>query len=130
MMEFISVPAIVGICAWGVYAIFELFARRKERMLLIEKTDFSNAASNKSVDINIGSSGKFGAIRIGFLLAGLGLGLLFAFILGANFEQTGLNGSGLKSRDLLSIVYGACTLLFGGIGLITSFIIEKRYWNK
>ena len=37
MMEFIMIPLVVGICVAGTYGLFELFARRKERLLMIEK---------------------------------------------------------------------------------------------
>ena len=128
-MDFIMIPAIIGICTFGLYKLIELFARRRERIMIIEKTDFSDS-ENKSIDVNIGSSEKFGAIRIGCLFMGIGLGLLIAFILGSSMELSGINETRGRVTEILGILYGGCVFLFGGIGLIVSFIIEKKYWNK
>ncbi len=37
MMDFISVPLVVGIVCAGIYGLFELFVRRRERLAIIEK---------------------------------------------------------------------------------------------
>ena len=37
MMDFITAPLVVGFICLGIYALFELFVRRKERLLIIEK---------------------------------------------------------------------------------------------
>lgn len=39
MLDFITIPLVVGICVAGTYGLFELFARRKERITLIEKNE-------------------------------------------------------------------------------------------
>ncbi|MDR2935976.1 MAG: hypothetical protein LBU80_01350, partial [Rikenellaceae bacterium] len=81
MMDFITIPAVVGIVALGVYKLFELFVRKKERMMIVEKIDFSNS-DGKPIDVNIaGNPGKFPALRFGCLFAGIGLGLLIAFFI-------------------------------------------------
>ena len=36
-MVFITVPLVVGFVCLGIYSLFELFVRRKERLLIIEK---------------------------------------------------------------------------------------------
>ena len=35
MMSFISVPLVVGIICAGIYGLFELFVRKKERLAII-----------------------------------------------------------------------------------------------
>ena len=37
MMDFISVPLVVGIVCAGIYGLFELFVRKRERLEIIEK---------------------------------------------------------------------------------------------
>ena len=37
MMDFVIVPLTTGIVFAAIYALFELFVRRKERMAIIEK---------------------------------------------------------------------------------------------
>lgn len=37
MMDFIMVPLIVGIVCAGIYRLFDLFVRKKERLTIIEK---------------------------------------------------------------------------------------------
>ena len=38
MMDFISVPLVVGIVCAGIYGLFELFVRRRERLAIIERS--------------------------------------------------------------------------------------------
>ena len=37
MMDFILIPTIIGIITYGIYKLFELFVRKKERLNIIEK---------------------------------------------------------------------------------------------
>ena len=37
MLDFLMVPLVVGIICAGIYGLFELFVRRKERLAIIEK---------------------------------------------------------------------------------------------
>lgn len=36
-MNFIMIPLIIGIICAGIYGLFELFVRKKERLAIIEK---------------------------------------------------------------------------------------------
>ena len=58
-----------------------------------------------------------GALKVGCLLLGLGAGLLFGFMLTRITE--------IQSYDTRSAVYGGSVLVFGGLGLIVSFIVER-----
>ena len=131
-MTFIMAPAIVGIICLTFYRLFELFARRRERLAMIEKlTEIKNLGQVEGrIDLNFGKTYDFPswALRGGCLLVGLGLGLLIGFIIlynsgftnFANFSQSGI-------RDL---TLGGSVLLFGGFGLLIAFILEINYLHK
>ena len=128
MLDFIMVPAVVGIIVLGIYKLFELFVRKKERLIIIDKIgdklnpDMLNTKIDFSTCIpNFSSS----ALKIGCLFIGLGVGLLAAFAIHYNFES--FVESSYYTR---STVYGSCVLLFGGIGLITAFIVELKLGKK
>ena len=61
MLDFISIPLVVGIVTLGIYKLFELFARKKERLSLIEKIgekfDPSFFESKFSLPISFGKNG-------------------------------------------------------------------------
>ncbi len=134
MLDFILVPAVVGIVTLGIYKIFELFARRKERMLMIEKlgqslesTDFTMKAllpeeQNKS----------YLALKAACLLLGLGLGLMIGFVIATNWASAVPMASRMdyQVRETIRIIYGASVLIFGGLGLLVSFFLEQRYGKK
>ncbi|MGL4852734.1 MAG: DUF6249 domain-containing protein [Phocaeicola sp.] len=123
MMDFIMVPCIVGIVTAGIYGLFELYARRKERLLMIEKLAEKldrTSIDGKLVMPNLGLSKRtFSALKVGCLLVGIGLGVFIGLLLTL---QLGLE----KNYELKGTAYGASVLLFGGIGLLVAFIIEVR----
>ena len=135
MMEFIMVPLVVGIVTLGIYKLFELFVKRRERLNIIEKIGdkVDVSAYNEMFDIPIKFKGKFsfGALKAGCLLCGIGLGLLVAYFIVSNVytDWTDIfNHHG--SRQLVSMVTGASVLLFGGLSLLIAFFIEMKYMNK
>jgi len=118
---------VVGFSILGVYKIFELYAKRKERILMIEKLAF--LAENKEDDENRlkiriplvidGDSGfGFWPLRISLLLIGIGAGCLVAFFIRINYSN--------MSWDLISLANTASILFFGGIGLLAAYFIEQR----
>ena len=70
--------------------------------------------------------GSFGALKAGCLIMGLGLGLLIGYLICANSiaNYTSEGNMSWNLKYLAEIVYGACALLFGGLGLIIAFVIE------
>lgn len=70
--------------------------------------------------------GSFGALKAGCLIMGIGLGLLIGYLICANSMAYYTSGgdASWNLRELAGIVYSACTLLFGGLGLIIAFVIE------
>ena len=68
---------------------------------------------------------SFSALKIGCLMAGLGLGLLIGFIF-HTFVRVNFEGD----WKMISMAYGASVLLCGGLGLILAFIIENKMGKK
>lgn len=127
MMDFIMVPLIVGIVCAGIYGLFELFVRKKERLTIIEKIGDKLDASTFNVKIGLPqftSNFSFSSLKAGCLLAGIGLGLLVGFIVSINVQQS--TPDGWWEREIIGSLYGASVLLFGGIGLIVAFLIEMK----
>ena len=119
-------PAIIVLgIAYAIYKLFELYARRKERIMMIEKLSigdsgiappdiakwFSPPTSNSS----------FGALRIGLLLTGIGLGLGITVILNYCMDI---------QRYEREVLYLASMLLFGGLGLTIAYLIEQKKRKK
>ena len=123
-MDFIIVPLIVWICVSGVYGLFELFARRGERKAIIEKMGVipDNSSLYGSFKLLNFSSRSYSSLKIGCLLIGLGLGLLVGVLISVMLD----NSYEKTNWRTTEVAYGASVLLFGGIGLLVSFIIENR----
>ena len=122
------VPAVVGIITLGIYKLFELFVRKKERLIIIDKIgdkltpDILNGKIDFSTNI---PKFSFSALKFGCLFMGLGIGLLVAFAVHYNFADFVENTYYLRSA-----VYGSCVLMFGGLGLLIAFIVELKVSKK
>ena len=135
MMEFITAPLVVGIITLGIYKLFELFARRKERLTIIEKLgdklDPSMLELKHSLPIRLEGLQRFGTLKIACLLLGIGLGLLIGYficlntVVGFNYENMSHN-----AYEAVGVIYGASVLLFGGLGLLIAFLVEMKYLHK
>lgn len=137
MMEFISIPLVFGIGSYAFYKLVELYVRKKERLLIIEKlsqlekTNVDNLNFSDFFNTKGMPWGQFFSLRVGSLLLGLGLGLLVGYIIvyttiGLSYNQE----TAWHAREMMSIVYGSSTLLFGGAGMIAGFIIERKLVNN
>jgi len=118
---------VVGFSVLGIYKIFELYVKRKERILMIEK--LVSLVENKEDDENRlkirlpfvvdGDSGfGFWSLRISLLLIGIGAGCLFAFFMRIQYPD--------MSWSLISLANTAAILFFGGIGLLAAYFIEQK----
>ena len=134
-MDFIMVPVVCGIFVLGFYKLFELFVCKKERLLIIEKMGEKFTPEMLGNKINLSSVGNvsFSALKFGCLFVGLGLGLLVAYLI----CRTTIDDYVVRNADwnwevkqTISVIYGACVLLFGGAGLLTSFLIELKISKK
>ena len=128
------IPLVVGICVAGTYGLFELYARRKERLAIIEKVGEKLDASafcERDRLAGLFSKRSFSALKTGCLLTGAGLGLLVGFFLHIYILTADLqNVEGWRWNNLVEMAYGASVLLFGGIGLIIAFVIELKMGKK
>ena len=128
MMDFIMVPAVIGIITLGIYKLFELFVRKKERLTIIDKIgdkltpDILSGKIDFSTDI---PKLSFSALKFGCLFMGLGIGILVAFAVHYNFADFVES-----SYQIESAIYGSCVLLFGGLGLLIAFIVELKVSKK
>ena len=136
MMDFISIPATFGIGAFAFYKIVELFVRKKERLMIIDRLSSLEGISTEKLDFSklfpqdTSDKGQYLALRFGSLIMGLGLGLLIGHFIGI-VSYAGLNLHAdsevyYRLRESTGLIYGASTLLFGGLGLVTGFLIELR----
>mgnify|MGYP003291207854 FL=1 len=133
MIEAIMVPAVCSIFVVGFYKLFELFVCKKERLLIIEKMGEKFTPDMLEHKINFSSIGKFSstALKFGCLFMGLGLGLLVGYLICTTTLQgyAEMRADRLFNRnmhDTISIIYGACILLFGGLGLLIAFLVELK----
>ena len=109
MMDFIMVPLIFGIVTYGIYSLFELFVHKKERLMIIEKlsekVDWAVLDGKLQLPSFAQKQISFSALKIGCLMAGLGLGLLIGFIF-HTFVRVNFEGD----WKMISMAYGASVL--------------------
>ena len=128
MLDFIMVPAVVGIITLGIYRLFELFVRKKERLIIIDKIGDKLTPEILSGKIDFSTNIpklSSSALKFGCLFMGLGIGILVAFAVHYNFADFVES-----SYQIRSAVYGSCVLLFGGLGLLIAFIVELKVSKK
>ena len=90
MLDFIMVPAVVGIITLGIYRLFELFVRKKERLIIIDKIGDKLTPDILSGKIDFSTNipkFSFSALKFGCLFMGLGIGMLVAFAVHYNFAD-------------------------------------------
>ena len=132
MVEAIMVPAVCSIFVVGFYKLFELFVCKKERLLIIENMGEKFTPNMLEHKLNFSSIGKFSssALKFGCLSMGLGLGLLIGYLICSTTLEGYTNMGDVRlnynMRETISIIYGACILLFGGLGLLTAFLVELK----
>ena len=112
MMDFITIPLVVGTITLGIYKLFELFVCKKERITMIEKlADRVNTGeinSNLSLNLNYSRSRfTFGSLKSGLLMLGIGLGLLVAFFICINSFPGYTASRNWDVERQASVVYGA-----------------------
>ncbi|WP_199117929.1 DUF6249 domain-containing protein [Pedobacter sp. ASV28] len=95
------------------------YLSNKEKMAMIERG--IDPGTKKSTPT------PFLSLKFGLLLIGLGLGLIVAL-----FTVRGIFGETLnESQQAQAVaVYFGSVLIFGGLGLVISYIIEKKWLDK
>lgn len=130
MLESIIVLGVICTLTYGTYKLFELFVCKKERLNLIDKMGDKLTPemwANKTSFISSGMT-SFTALKFGCLFIGIGLGLLIGYFIctGTLNGYTNIHTEKWQYKELTSVIYGSCILLFGGIGLISAFLIELK----
>lgn len=101
---------------FGIY-----YMRNKENMALIDKG--INPRDQKMLPK------PFFSLKLGLLLAGAGLGLLLAFLIDHNVVNHKMIDSEGHAYDRdFPQLYMSLIGLFGGLGLVISYLIEKKHW--
>ena len=118
-MEELMIVANVAIIFGVVYKLFELFVGKKERMMLIEKLSSEELmkGGTKRPALPL-STFTFSSLRFGCLMLGLGLGLLGGFFI--SLGTSNAYPDYMDAYRIASLIYGACVLLGGGVGLLVS----------
>ncbi len=109
-MNDISELLMAAIVFAALYGALQLFVRRKERLLLIEKG--MNSPELKS-DLPV-----FSGLKFGLFFIGIGIGVLIASILTALI---------LIEPE---VAYFSMIFLFGGLALVIHHIIDKKQKQK
>ena len=130
MLESIMVLGVICTLTYGTYKLFELFVCKKERLNLIDKMGDKLTPemwANKTSFISPGIT-SFTALKFGCLFIGIGLGLLIGYFIctGTLDGYSDIHTEKWQYKELTSIIYSSCILFFGGIGLITAFLIELK----
>ena len=63
---------------------------------------------------------------MGCLLIGVGLGLLVGLIINTALAHGGYSMNKWSEEQLFEVAYGAPVLIFGGLGLLCSYLLERR----
>lgn len=135
MMDFIMVPAIIGIVTLGIYKLFELFVRKKERLNIIEKIGDKLSPSDLNLNFSLPAlsenTGKFNTLKFACLLLGAGIGLLIGYFICLNTMPGFNTGDFLNNNyQTVSVIYGASVLTFGGLGLLIAFLVEMKFSKR
>ena len=77
-MDWIMIPLNFAIVFGGIYKVIELFVHKRERLMLISKITELKNIDFKGISL-YSSGGKYTALRIGWLLTGIGFGFLLGF---------------------------------------------------
>lgn len=111
----ILVPITLFLCTTAL--VFGLrYMSNKEKMAMIERgMDPGLAKSRPSAPM------PFVSLKFGLLLVGLGLGLIVALFTVRNI--------GLDDEEGVAVYFG-CLSIFGGLGLIVSYAMEKNWLDK
>ena len=135
-MENLAGIFICGIFVYGICRIFELYVRRKERMAIIEKLGEQIKLSEATNDLDFPLFQKSKimpnsnwALKVSLLLTGIGIGLLVGY--GFEFAATGGDLADYSRhwdfQRKIEVVYGAGVCVFGGIGLLAAYFIERKH---
>ncbi len=107
----------ITLFAGGFAMIFGIvYLKTKENLAMVEKGMNPKQQYNRPA--------PFKSLKLGLLLLGAGLGLLLAFIIDSSMTP---RGAFPRHDDANAAIYFALIAMGGGLGLITSYAIERKY---
>ena len=126
-----------------IYMVFELFARRGERKMLIEKiVEISKADVGRYLNEYLGNTGmanifrmrSHGSIRGALLMLGIGIGVMAGFfinyLLVGDAYLTSRHHWDVCNEEVVVVVYIASVCIFGGLGMLIAYFIERKENGK
>ena len=125
------IPLNFAIVFGGIYKVIELFVHKRERLMLISKITELKNIDFKGISL-YSSGNKYTALRIGWLLTGIGFGFLLGFCINmwATYGDYSVRADEdfmFRYREYVSgIVYVASVCICGGIGLLMSYRAERK----
>ena len=103
---------VVGIVFYFTYKMIERMGRTNGTVPNLLSTDLPKRS--------------FSGLRLGCLLIGVGLGLLVGLIINTALAHGGYSMNKWSEEQLFEVAYGAPVLIFGGLGLLCSYLLERR----
>ena len=126
-----------------IYMVFELFARRSERKMLIEKiVEIGKADVGRYLNEYLGNTGmanifrmrSHGSIRGALLMLGIGIGVMAGFfinyLLVGDAYLTSNRHWDVCNEEVVVVVYIASVCIFGGLGMLIAYFIERKENGK
>jgi len=114
------VPIVLFTTMFGmIFGIY--YIRSKENMAMLEK--------GLNPRIKDDRAQPFIYLKYGCLLLGAGLGLLAAYFIDGNVNHKAITPGGEVYDKDNPAIYFALIAIGGGLGLVVSFLIEKKYWR-
>lgn len=126
-----------------IYMVFELFARRGERKMLIEKiVEIGKADVGRYLNEYLGNTGmanifrmkSHGSIRGALLMLGVGIGVMAGFfinyLLVGDAYLTSRRHWDVCNEEVVVVVYIASVCIFGGLGMLIAYFIERKENGK
>ena len=126
-----------------IYMVFELFARRSERKMLIEKiVEIGKADVGRYLNEYLGNTGmanifrmrSHGSIRGALLMLGIGIGVMAGFfinyLLVGDAYLTSSRHWDVCNEEVVVVIYIASVCIFGGLGMLIAYFIERKENGK
>lgn len=126
-----------------IYMVFELFARRSERKMLIEKiVEIGKADVGRYLNEYLGNTGMANifrmrshrSIRGALLMLGIGIGVMAGFfinyLLVGDAYLTSNRHWDVCNEEVVVVVYIASVCIFGGLGMLIAYFIERKENGK
>ncbi|HJB43159.1 MAG TPA: hypothetical protein IAB87_00010 [Candidatus Coprenecus merdipullorum] len=117
---------ISAVIFYFVYRVLENLIHRKERLIIAQKIETLDPQKSGQMDLNkwfgAAAPNKYAPLRWGLLLTGAALGIILAF-----FIHHGLYPEMKWYSTGAEMLYFGLTFLFAGIGLLISFVLERKF---